>query len=107
MPRHTSTHAAGVVITPEPPDYYVPLATNDGLPVTQFTMTAIEELGLLKMDFLGLRTLTVIDHAEQTIGRKKTRRASPSESWIMTMQRLLRCWVRVKRRACSSSNPRG
>ena len=60
MPRHASTHAAGVVITPEPIDYYLPLATNDGLPVTQFNMTEIEELGLLKMDFLGLRTLTVI-----------------------------------------------
>ena len=46
----------GVVITPEPTDYYLPLATNDGLPVTQFNMTEIEELGLLKMDFLGLRT---------------------------------------------------
>ena len=64
MPRHASTHAAGVVITPEPTDYYLPLATNDGLPVTQFNMTEIEELGLLKMDFLGLRTLTVIRDAE-------------------------------------------
>ena len=45
MPRHASTHAAGVVITPEPTDYYLPLATNDGLPVTQFNMTEIEELG--------------------------------------------------------------
>ena len=61
MPRHASTHAAGVVITREAADEYVPLATNDGNPVTQFTMTTIEELGLLKMDFLGLRTLTVID----------------------------------------------
>ena len=104
MPRHASTHAAGVVITPEPTDYYLPLATNDGLPVTQFNMTEIEELGLLKMDFLGLRTLTVIRDAEAAI-QKKTR-PSPSESWIMTMPRLIRCWVRVKRRACSSSNPR-
>ena len=53
MPRHASTHAAGVVITREAADEYVPLATNDGNPVTQFTMTTIEELGLLKMDFLG------------------------------------------------------
>ena len=67
MPRHASTHAAGVVITPEPTDYYLPLATNDGLPVTQFNMTEIEELGLLKMDFLGLRTLTVIRDAEAAI----------------------------------------
>ena len=67
MPRHASTHAAGVVITREAADEYVPLATNDGNPVTQFTMTTIEELGLLKMDFLGLRTLTVIDDAEKMI----------------------------------------
>ena len=67
MPRHASTHAAGVVITPEPTDYYLPLATNDGLPVTQFNMTEIEELGLLKMDFLGLRTLTVISKAKANI----------------------------------------
>ena len=71
MPRHASTHAAGVVITPEPTDYYLPLATNDGLPVTQFNMTEIEELGLLKMDFLGLRTLTVIRDAELAIQKKK------------------------------------
>ena len=71
MPRHASTHAAGVVITPEPTDYYLPLATNDGLPVTQFNMTEIEELGLLKMDFLGLRTLTVIRDAETAIQKKE------------------------------------
>ena len=70
MPRHASTHAAGVVITPEPTDYYLPLATNDGLPVTQFNMTEIEELGLLKMDFLGLRTLTVIRDAEAAVQKK-------------------------------------
>ena len=71
MPRHASTHAAGVVITREPADEYVPLATNDGNPVTQFTMTTIEELGLLKMDFLGLRTLTVIDDAEKMIRKRE------------------------------------
>ena len=70
MPRHASTHAAGVVITPEPTDYYLPLATNDGLPVTQFNMTEIEELGLLKMDFLGLRNLTILDDAVKTIREK-------------------------------------
>ncbi len=69
MPRHASTHAAGVVITREAADEYVPLSTNDGLPVTQFNMTEIEELGLLKMDFLGLRTLTVLHDAEQEIQR--------------------------------------
>ena len=67
MPRHTSTHAAGVVITRDPVAAYVPLALNDNSPVTQFTMTTLEELGLLKMDFLGLRTLTVISDAEKMI----------------------------------------
>ncbi|MBQ1360950.1 DNA polymerase III subunit alpha [Ruthenibacterium sp.] len=71
MPRHASTHAAGVVITREAADEYVPLATNDGNPVTQFTMTTIEELGLMKMDFLGLRTLTVIDDAEKMIRKRE------------------------------------
>ena len=61
MPRHASTHAAGVVITDEPVDNYVPLALNDESAVTQFTMTELEQIGLLKMDFLGLRNLTVID----------------------------------------------
>ena len=65
MPRHASTHAAGVVISKEPIDEYVPLyvASDKGSPATQFTMTTIEELGLLKMDFLGLRNLTVIRDA--------------------------------------------
>ena len=67
MPRNTSTHAAGVVITAEPVYTYVPLSTNDNTVVTQYTMTTIEELGLLKMDFLGLRNLTVIRDAEQQI----------------------------------------
>ena len=68
MPRNTSTHAAGVVITHDPVSSYVPLATNDGLVVTQYIMTTLEELGLLKMDFLGLRTLTVIDDASKASG---------------------------------------
>ena len=70
MPRHASTHAAGVVITRDCVDDYVPLALNDEAVVTQFTMTTLEELGLLKMDFLGLRTLTVISDAEKMIRRK-------------------------------------
>jgi len=70
MPRHASTHAAGVVITDLPVSDYVPLALNDESVVTQYTMTAIERLGLLKMDFLGLRTLTVISDAEKMIRRK-------------------------------------
>ncbi len=67
MPRNTSTHAAGVVITAEPVSNYVPLSCNDETIVTQYTMTTIEELGLLKMDFLGLRNLTVIKDAERQI----------------------------------------
>ncbi|MEG1932702.1 MAG: DNA polymerase III subunit alpha, partial [Pygmaiobacter sp.] len=67
MPRHASTHAAGIVITREAADEYVPLSANDGQIVTQFTMTTIEELGLLKMDFLGLRTLTVLRDAERMV----------------------------------------
>lgn len=67
MPRHASTHAAGVVITPEAVDDYVPLSSNDGNIVTQYPMTTIEQLGLLKMDFLGLRTLTVLHDAEEMI----------------------------------------
>ena len=67
MPRNTSTHAAGVVITADPVCSYVPLSCNDSTIVTQYTMTTIEELGLLKMDFLGLRNLTVIKDAEQQI----------------------------------------
>lgn len=64
LPRHTSMHAAGVVISQKAVDEYVPLALGaDNIPITQFTMTTLEELGLLKMDFLGLRTLTVIQDA--------------------------------------------
>ena len=67
MPRNASTHAAGVVITAQPVCDYVPLSRNDDTIVTQYTMTTIEELGLLKMDFLGLRNLTVIRDAEEQI----------------------------------------
>ncbi len=67
LPRHASTHAAGVVITKEPVVNYVPLQKNDDVITTQFPMTTIERLGLLKMDFLGLRTLTVIRDAVQMI----------------------------------------
>ncbi|NLW78919.1 MAG: DNA polymerase III subunit alpha [Ruminococcaceae bacterium] len=67
MPRHASTHAAGVVITPHATHEYVPLSTNEGAIVTQFPMGIIEELGLLKMDFLGLRNLTVISDTEKML----------------------------------------
>ena len=75
LPRHTSMHAAGVVICQKPADEFVPLSRgSDGSITTQFTMTTIEELGLLKMDFLGLRTLTVIQNAvklaEKSSGKK-------------------------------------
>ena len=69
IPRNTSTHAAGVVITADPVVTYVPLSRNDDTIVTQYTMTTIEELGLLKMDFLGLRNLTVIQDAEEQVRR--------------------------------------
>ena len=72
MPRNTSTHAAGVVITADPVYSYVPLSTNDNTVVTQYTMTTIEELGLLKMDFLGLRNLTVIRDAEEQIQKQNS-----------------------------------
>ncbi len=67
MSRHASTHAAGVVITKEPVAHYVPLAKNDEAIVTQYPMTTLEELGLLKMDFLGLRNLTVLADASEMI----------------------------------------
>ena len=71
MPRHITIHAAGVVITDRPVSDYVPLAKSDDAVVTQFTMTTLEELGLLKMDFLGLRNLTVIHDAEMMIRRRE------------------------------------
>ena len=71
MPRQASTHACGIVITKDPVDSYVPLYVNEGNISTQYTMNLLEELGLLKMDFLGLRTLTVISDTEKLV--KKTR----------------------------------
>ena len=70
MPRHASTHAAGVVITENPVYTYVPLAKNDESVVCQYTMTTLEELGLLKMDFLGLRNLTVLEDAARLVRRR-------------------------------------
>ncbi|MDO4566611.1 MAG: DNA polymerase III subunit alpha, partial [Oscillospiraceae bacterium] len=71
MPRHASTHAAGVVITPDEASDYVPLQKNDEQTVTQYPMNTLEELGLLKMDFLGLRTLTVIADCERAIRQRE------------------------------------
>ena len=67
MPRHASTHAAGVVITERPVSEYVPLAVNNTVPVTQFDMNTVADLGLLKFDFLALRYLTIISQAEAQI----------------------------------------
>ena len=71
MPRHASTHAAGVVITKRPVYEYVPLARNDESIVCQYTMVTLEELGLLKMDFLGLRNLTVLDDAVKMVQQRE------------------------------------
>ena len=71
MPRQASTHACGVVITKDPVDTYVPLYVNEGAISTQYTMTILEQLGLLKMDFLGLRTLTVIEDARKLIKQNR------------------------------------
>lgn len=70
MPRNASTHAAGVVITKEPVDHYVPLYARDGQVSTQYTMTVLERLGLLKIDFLGLRNLTIINHCQIAVRKK-------------------------------------
>lgn len=71
MPRHASTHAAGVVISKNPVDYYVPLYIQDSNVVAQYTMTTLEELGLLKMDFLGLSTLTIIQKTLDNIKKNR------------------------------------
>lgn len=71
LPRHSSTHAAGVVISQKPVVEYVPLVASEGAVSTQFTMTTLEELGLLKMDFLGLRTLTVIQKTIDILKKTK------------------------------------
>ena len=71
MPRHASTHAAGVVITRRPVVDYVPLAKNDESVVTQYVMTTLEELGLLKMDFLGLRNLTILDDTVKLVQKSR------------------------------------
>ena len=70
MPRHTTVHAAGVVISAEPVTEFVPVQRSDDVIVTQYTMTYLEQLGMLKMDFLGLRNLTVIHETERQIQRR-------------------------------------
>ena len=71
MPRNASTHAAGVVITRRPVYEYVPLAKNDDIIVCQYGMVTLEELGLLKMDFLALRNLTVLEDAIQLLRERQ------------------------------------
>lgn len=71
MPRQASTHACGIVITKDPVDTYVPLYVRDGQIATQYIMTTLEELGLLKMDFLGLRTLTVIQDTKNLVKQNR------------------------------------
>lgn len=82
LPRHTSMHAAGVVISKDEVDKYVPLSrASDGSLTTQFTMTTLEELGLLKMDFLGLRTLTVIQNAVKLVNKRLASMDPSSEEY--------------------------
>lgn len=87
LPRHTSMHAAGVVISKAPVDEYVPLskAADDKI-TTQYTMTTLEELGLLKMDFLGLRTLTVIQDAVNLVNRKLANLSPDSQEYKRAQQ---------------------
>ena len=86
LPRHTSMHAAGVVISRTNVDEYVPLSRGaDGTITTQFTMTELEELGLLKMDFLGLRTLTVIQNAVELVERGHGVHLDVEHPWILSL----------------------
>ena len=91
LPRHASTHAAGVVITKAPVDTYVPLYKNDNIISTQYTMTVLEELGLLKMDFLGLRTLTVIKDAVDLV--KKNRKVDVVYDKDMNDPKVYKLWA--------------
>ena len=94
MPRNASTHACGIVITKDPVDSYVPLATNDGNVVAQYTMTILEELGLLKMDFLGLRTLSVIANCIELV--KKNRGIDVVFDQEMNDPRVYKLWKEGK-----------
>lgn len=91
LPRQASTHACGIVITKEPVDTYVPLYVRDGNISTQFIMTTLEELGLLKMDFLGLRTLTVIEDAKKLV--KKNRGIDVEFDKDMNDPRVYKLWA--------------
>ncbi|MBO5143414.1 MAG: DNA polymerase III subunit alpha [Clostridia bacterium] len=91
LPRHASTHAAGVVITKEPVDSYVPLYKGDSIISCQYTMTILEELGLLKMDFLGLRTLTVLKDAKELV--KKNRNIDVEYDKDMNDPKVYKLWA--------------
>ena len=102
LPRHTSMHAAGVVISQKDVDEYVPLSrAQDGSITTQFTMTTLEELGLLKMDFLGLRTLTVIQNAVKLI-KKDTGKEIAIDNIDFDDKKVLGSWAPAIPKACSS-----
>ena len=94
MPRQASTHACGVVITKDPVDTYVPLYVRDGTIATQYIMTTLEELGLLKMDFLGLRTLTVLDDATRMI--KETKGIDVQYDQEMKDPKVYKLWAEAK-----------
>ena len=94
MPKNTSTHACGVVITKDPVDTYVPLYVRDGQNATQYVMTTLEELGLLKMDFLGLRTLTVIKDTKEMV--KKDYRIDVKFDEEMNDQKVYKLWQEGK-----------
>ena len=106
--RHASTHAAGVVIAPKPIVEFAPLyrGTDDAI-TTQFAMADIEEIGLLKMDFLGLKTLTLIEDALASIAAVDGRRGRTSTRCRSTTPRSTSSSARRAPRASSSSNPRG
>jgi DNA polymerase-3 subunit alpha len=124
LSRHSSVHAAGVVIAPGPLDEYVPICTQstkgsgggsgESIIVTQYDMTCLEKAGMLKMDFLGLKTLTVIYDAVAAIrarhGRSAIPRAASStrapRTSRSTTPRCTPCWRGAAPRACSSSSPR-
>lgn len=95
LPRHTSTHAAGVVISKEPITKYAPLLRNNDAITTQFTMLELEELGLLKMDFLGLRTLTVIRDSVDLIKREHGREIDFSKL-LMDDPKVLQLFARAE-----------
>ena len=103
MPRHASTHAAGVVITRRPVVEYVPLAKNDESVVTQYVMTTLEELGLLKMDFLGLRNLTVLDDTVKLV--RKTRPGFDLQTSRTTTPKCSGCCQMAVPPVCSRWSP--